>query len=49
MAYNFGFFHFHSKNTWLKTIDRSGLAIANEIKITAFITIFILHKNGTAS
>jgi SAM-dependent methyltransferase len=49
MAYNFGFFHFHSKNTWLKTFDRSGLTIRNEIKITPFITTFILDKNGTAS
>ena len=49
MAYNFGFFHFHSKNTWLKTFHRSGLTITNEIKITPFITTFILNKNGTAS
>jgi hypothetical protein len=49
MAYNFGFFHFHSKNTWLKTFHRSGLTITNEIKITPFITTFILDKNGTAS
>lgn len=49
MAYNLGFFHFHSKNTWLKTFHRSGLNITNEIKITPFITTFILDKNGTAS
>src|SRR6185437_5066507 len=49
MAYNFGYFHFHSKNTWLKTFQCSGLTITNEIKITPFITTFILDKNGTAS
>ena len=49
MAYNFGFFHFHSKPSWLKTFHRSGLTITNEIKITPFITTFILDKNGTAS
>ena len=48
MAYNFGFFHFHSKPSWLKTFHRSGLTITNEIKITPFITTFILDKNGTA-
>jgi SAM-dependent methyltransferase len=49
MAYNFGFFHFHTKNTWHKTFHHSGLTIRNEIKITPFITTFILDKNGTAS
>jgi ubiquinone/menaquinone biosynthesis C-methylase UbiE len=49
MAYNFGFFHFHSKNTWLRTFHRSGLTITDEIKITPFITTFILDQNGTAS
>lgn len=49
MAYNFGFFHFHSKSTWLKIFHRSGLTITDEIKITPFITTFILDKNGPAS
>jgi ubiquinone/menaquinone biosynthesis C-methylase UbiE len=48
-AYNIGFFHFHSKKTWLKTFDGSGLQVEAEIKITPFITTFILNKNGTAS
>lgn len=49
LAYNFGFFHFHSKSSWLKTFHSSGLTVAKEIKITPFITTFILEKNGTAS
>lgn len=49
LAYNFGFFHFHSKSSWLKTFRLSGLTVAKEIKITPFITTFILEKNGTAS
>jgi len=49
LAYNVGFFHFHSKPTWLRTFEASGLGVASEIKITPFITTFILDKNGTTS
>ena len=49
LVYNIGFFHFHSKTTWLKTFQTSGLQVANEIKITPFISTFILIKNGTTS
>ena len=48
-AYNIGFFHFHSQASWEKTFHLSGLILAKEIKITPFITTFILEKNGTAS
>jgi ubiquinone/menaquinone biosynthesis C-methylase UbiE len=46
LAYNIGSFHFHSKSSWLKTFDSSGLKVKREIKITPFITTFILEKNG---
>lgn len=49
LAYNIGFFHFHSKRAWLKTFASSGLKVKKEIKITPFITTFILEKNGTSS
>lgn len=49
LAYNIGFFHFHSKAVWLKTFRSSGLKLVEEIKITPFITTFILEKNGTAT
>ncbi|MEK6155446.1 methyltransferase domain-containing protein [Flavobacteriaceae bacterium 3-367] len=46
LAYNIGFFHFYSKKTWLDTFDSAGLLVRKEIKITPFITTFILEKNG---
>lgn len=49
LAYNIGFFHFHSRLTWLKTFSRAGLHVSKEIKITPFISTFVLQKNGTAS
>lgn len=48
-AYNIGAFHFHSKSSWLKAFQSSGLRVAEEIKITPFITTFILEKNGVTS
>lgn len=49
LAYNIGFFHFHSKTTWQKTFYRAGLVVADEIKVTPFITTLILEKDGTTS
>jgi ubiquinone/menaquinone biosynthesis C-methylase UbiE len=48
-AYNIGFMHFHSKNIWLKTFTTSAFHITKEIKITPFISTFILEKNGITS
>lgn len=48
-AYNIGVFHFHSKKTWLETFAAAGLCVKKEIKITPFITTFILEKNGISS
>ncbi len=42
LAYNIGFFHFHSKATWLRTFQCAGLRVANEIKIPPLNTNFIL-------
>jgi hypothetical protein len=49
LAYNIGAFHFHSRPKWLKTFQASGLSVKEEIKITPFITTFILLKNGTSA
>lgn len=49
LAYNIGFFHFHSKRTWLETFASADLRVKKEIKITPFITTFILEKNGISS
>ncbi|WP_316839115.1 methyltransferase domain-containing protein [Pedobacter gandavensis] len=46
LAYNIGFFHFHSKATWFKTFDEAKLLIQQELKLTPFISTFILEKNG---
>ena len=48
LAYNIGFLHFYSKTTWLNTFQEAGLRIRQEIKITPFISNFILTKNGNA-
>ena len=46
VAYTIGFFHFHSKTKWMNTFRQSNLTVKKEIKITPFITTFILNKNG---
>jgi ubiquinone/menaquinone biosynthesis C-methylase UbiE len=45
-AYTIGFLHFYSKKTWHKTFDSARLKVFKEHKITRFISIFILTKNG---
>jgi ubiquinone/menaquinone biosynthesis C-methylase UbiE len=47
LAYNIGFFHFLSRDSWLKTFANAGLGLVAENKITPFISTFILTKNGT--
>jgi ubiquinone/menaquinone biosynthesis C-methylase UbiE len=49
LAYTIGFFHFHSKKTWLHTFKQANLILKKEIKATPFITTFVLEKNGTAT
>ncbi len=46
LAYTFGFLHFHSRKSWMKTFNQANLSIKQEIKTTPFITTFILGKNG---
>jgi len=46
LAYNIGFLHFYQKQTWLNNFFSSGLHCRQQIKITPFITAFILDKNG---
>lgn len=47
LAYTIGFFHFHSKNTWLKTFKSAGFIVSNEVKTTPFISTFILEHAVT--
>ncbi len=49
IAYNFGFFHFLSAATWHYTFKNSGLSVETTAKLTPFLKIFILKKNGTSS
>lgn len=46
IAYTIGFFHFHSRKTWLQTFKQANLTIRKEIKSTPFITTFVLENNG---
>ena len=49
LAYNVGFFHFMPATAWYKTFQNSGFKIIGKNKITPFVTVFKLQKNGTAS
>ena len=44
LAYNIGFLHFLSEKIWLKVFRLSHLSLNKKIKITSFITVFILKK-----
>lgn len=49
LAYNIGFLHFLSHSSWVKSFTSAGLHVASELKITPFISKFVLTKNGNAS
>ena len=44
LAYSLGFFHFHSRSTWLSVFSDAGFDVVEERKHTAFVSIFILRK-----
>lgn len=46
LAYNIGFMHFYSKSNWLKVFEQSNLYLEEEIKITPFVSTFVLKRNG---
>ncbi|MGD1845968.1 MAG: class I SAM-dependent methyltransferase [Salibacteraceae bacterium] len=46
LAYTLGFFHFHSRATWLHTFHQAGFSIQGELKTTPFITTFVLTADG---
>lgn len=49
IAYNIGFFHFYSKQSWLNIFYSAGLQFKSEQKHTPFISIFTLTKHGSTS
>jgi SAM-dependent methyltransferase len=49
LAYNIGFLHFYSKQTWINTIQAADLYLKKEQKITLFISTFTITKNGATA
>ena len=49
LAYTVGFFHFHSRRAWLATFRAAGLHVTQEIKITPFISAFILRGDAASA
>lgn len=49
LAYSIGAFHFHSGATWRQTFSSAGLCIERQQKLTPFITVYTLQKNGNPS
>jgi ubiquinone/menaquinone biosynthesis C-methylase UbiE len=47
-AYNIGFLHFYRKKDWKRTFQSAGLQLAVEIKVTPFISTFILKPGGNS-
>lgn len=46
LAYSIGFFHFYSQQTWLRDFKSANLVVKEELKITPFVSSFILtHGN----
>ena len=46
LAYTVGFLHFYSGKTWRDTFVQSNFELEKEIKITPFISTYILKSNG---
>ncbi|MCU0437980.1 MAG: class I SAM-dependent methyltransferase [Raineya sp.] len=49
LAYNIGFFHFLSLDTWFDTFKKSDFKIAKQQSISPFVKLFILEKHGHSS
>src|SRR5258708_144098 len=48
-AYNIGYFHFFSKNSWNQTFTEAGFSEPDELKINPFVSIFSLTKDGATT
>ncbi|NML64862.1 class I SAM-dependent methyltransferase [Hymenobacter sp. RP-2-7] len=44
LAYTIGFLHFHTRASWLRSFQAAGLRLEQELKITPFISAFILRR-----
>lgn len=45
LAYTIGFLHFYSRATWLAAFRAGGLCLAQEQKLTPFLSAFTLHSD----
>lgn len=46
LAYNIGFLHFHSPQEWRINFKAAGFKVHRELKITPFVSVFILKKHN---
>lgn len=44
IAYNIGFFHFHSRAEWKRNFTEAGFTLEQELSLTPFLALFILCK-----
>lgn len=44
LAFGPGCFHFHSRGTWINTIESAGLTVSNEFYLTPFVRAFVIEK-----
>lgn len=46
LAFGPGFFHFHSRRSWLGSIREAGLVVEGESHVTPFVECFLLRRAG---
>ncbi|SUJ26270.1 ubiquinone/menaquinone biosynthesis methyltransferase [Sphingobacterium spiritivorum] len=44
LAYTIGFLHFYTKKNWIHIFQEAGFLLKEEIKVTPFVSTFILEK-----
>lgn len=49
LAYSIGAFHFHPARRWEKTFSAAELFVGRRQKLTPFVTVYYLQKNGNPS
>jgi SAM-dependent methyltransferase len=48
IVYNIGFFHFYTRGSWLKLFKDANLRVNQEVKLTPFISTFIISRNDSS-